>query len=181
MPLETFSALELSGPRVMPQASWFVAYVWSNQEKEAERHLRMRDIETFLPLYAVKRKWKNRVTAKLELPLFPGYIFVKIARTRCVKVLEVPQVHSIVGNGREAIELPAAEVEALRAGLQEGKVDPHPYLREGVRARIRSGSLAGMEGVIVRVNDQLRVVLSVEAIARSFAVNVSAEELEFCR
>jgi transcription antitermination factor NusG len=155
-------------------------YVWSNQEKTAELHLRLRGIETFLPLQTVLRRWKNRVTAKVETPLFPGYVFVKIWRTQCVRVLEVPAVHSIVGSRREAFALPQAEIEALRLGLQERRADPHPYLKVGDVARIRSGALAGMKGVVVRVNNQLRVVLSIDAISKSIAVHVTADELDLC-
>ena len=163
-----------------PSRNWFAVYVWSNQEKTIDRHLRMRGIESFLPVQTVLRRWKNRVTAKVEMPLFAGYVFVKIARTQFSSVLEVSQVHSIVGNGREALALPEAEIEALRLGLQERRADPHPYLKVGDMARIRSGALTGMKGVVVRVNNQLRVVLSIDAIARSIAVHVTADELELC-
>jgi len=161
------------------QRIWIAAYVWSNQEKSIERQLRMRDIEVFLPVHTVTKRWKNRTTAKVELPLFPGYVFVKIPRNETVRVLEVSLVHSIVGNARGALELPHEEIEALRTGLQQRMVEPHPYLKIGNTARIRSGALAGMKGVVVRVNDQLRVVLSVDAISRSIAVHVTAEDLEF--
>lgn len=159
---------------------WFAAYVWSNQEKSIERHLRMRGIETFMPVHTVRKRWKNRVTANVDLPLFPGYVFVKIARSQCARVLEVPLVHSIVGNGREALALPEAEIEQLRTGLVERQAIPHPYLRVGDRARIRCGALAGMKGVVVRVNNEYRMVLSVDAIAKSVSVNVNADELEPC-
>jgi transcription antitermination factor NusG len=165
---------------IAPTRYWFAVYVWSNQEKTIDRHLRMKGIETFLPLQTVLRRWKNRVTAKVEIPLFTGYVFVKIARTQCAGVLEVSRVHSIVGNGRESLALPESEIEALRLGLQERQADPHPYLKVGVMARICSGPLTGMKGVVVRVNNQLRVVLSVDAIARSIAVHVTADELELC-
>lgn len=157
---------------------WFAVYVWSNQEKVVERHLHMRDIETFLPLQTVYRQWKNRVTAKIEIPLFTGYVFVKMSRRQCAKVLEVPAVHSIVGNGRESLALPKDEIEALRTGLKDREAEPHPFIKVGELARIRSGPMAGLKGVVIRVNSQLRVVLSVDAIARSIAVHVSAEELD---
>ena len=164
----------------VPSRNWFAVYVWSNQEKAIDRHLQMRGIETFLPLQITQKRWKNRVTARVEKPLFTGYVFVKIARTQCARVLEVPLVHSIVGNGRQALALPEADIDALRSGLQERQADPHPYLKAGDRARICSGALAGLEGVVVRINNQLRVVLSIDAIARSIAVHVTADELELC-
>jgi transcription antitermination factor NusG len=163
-----------------PVRNWFALHTSSNHEKKVQQHLRMREIESFLPLYTVSRRWKNRVTAKVDLPLFAGYVFVRIARTECSRVLAVPLVHSLVGNGREAIALPDAEIEALRTGLQGRQADPYPYLKVGDLARIRSGALAGMQGVVVRKDGQFRVVLSIELIKRSIAVHVAAEELDLC-
>lgn len=161
-----------------PLRHWFALYTAPNHEKKVEEHLRMKGIEAFLPLYAVTRRWRNRTTVKVELPLFDNYVFARIARTEKVRVLEVPMVYSIVSNRREALPVPDAEIEALRSGLHLRQVTPHPYLKVGARARIRSGPLAGMEGVVLRQDGGLRIVLNVEAIMRSIAVHVNADELE---
>jgi len=163
------------------QRDWFAVYTASNHEKKVQQHLQMSDIETFLPLYTVTRKWKNRTTVKLELPLFNGYVFVRIARAESARVLAVPSVRFIVGDGRRAVALPEEEIETLRTGLRLRQVDPHPYAKVGARVRIRSGPLAGLEGIVVRKDDQLRVVLSLDLIKRSIAVHVSADELEPCK
>jgi transcription antitermination factor NusG len=160
------------------QSNWFAVYTTSNHEKKVQQHLQMRDIETFLPLYSVTRRWKNRTTVKLDLPLFTGYVFVRIARTESALVLAVPNVLSIVGDGHRPLPLPDSEIETLRSGLHLRRVDPHPYTKVGARVRIRSGPFAGLEGVIVRKDDQLRVVLSLDLINKSIAVHVNADELE---
>jgi len=161
--------------------NWFAVYTASNHEKRVGQHLQMRDIETFLPLYTVTRKWRNRTTVKLELPLFSGYVFVRIARTESARVLAVPNVRFIVGDGRRALPLPDREIETLQSGLRLRRVDPYPYAKVGARVRIRSGPLAGLEGIVVRKDDQLRVVLSLDLIRKSIAVHVSADELEPCK
>jgi len=160
--------------------NWYALYTASNQEKRVEQHLRMKGVEVFLPLYTVTRRWKNRMTMKIDLPLFSGYVFVRIALAERVRVLEAPAVVSIVGNGREPLPLPNSEIDALRTGLRMRQVDPYPYLKVGNRARIRSGALAGLQGVVVRKDDRLQVVVSIDAIMQSFAVRVHAAELEPC-
>lgn len=157
---------------------WFALYTAPNHEKSVHQQLRMKDIEAFLPLYTVSKRWKNRTTARVQLPLFPSYVFAKIARAEAIRVLEIPAVHCIVGNGREALALPDAEIETLRSGLHLRKVDPYPYLKTGVRASIRSGPLAGLEGCVVRKDARFRVVLSIDLIMKSIAVQVDANELE---
>jgi transcription antitermination factor NusG len=160
--------------------SWFAVHTASNHEKRVAQHLRLRDIETFLPLYGVTKRWKNRTTVKIETPLFSGYVFTRIAPSERVRVLEVPMVCSIVGNKREPISLPDAEIERLRAGLQGRQAHPFPYVKVGNRVRIRSGPLTGLEGIVVRTYGGLSVVLSVDLIQKSIAVHVEAGELESC-
>lgn len=116
--------------------SWFAVYTATNHEKRVAQHLQVKEIETFLPLYSVTKRWKNRTTAKVELPLFAGYIFVRIAPTERIRVLEVPMVYSIVGNRREPSPLPQAQIEGLRAALRGGQVHPFPYVK--VRTTIPS-------------------------------------------
>ncbi|HEY0797170.1 MAG TPA: transcription termination/antitermination NusG family protein [Acidisarcina sp.] len=150
----------------------------SNNEKKVEHHLQLRDIETFLPIYTATRRWNNRTTAKVVLPLFAGYVFARVARTELGRALEVPMVYSVVGNGRRATPLPDQEIETLRLGLREREANPHPYVKVGSRVRIRTGVLAGLAGVVVRTDGHLRVVLNLELIMKSIAVHVEADELE---
>jgi transcription antitermination factor NusG len=140
--------------------------------------LAQRQIETFLPLYRTTRQWKKSRPVILELPLFPTYVFVRIAREARGAVLGVPGALSIVGSGREPWPLPDLEIEALRSGLLERKIEPHPYLNVGERVRIKAGVMAGIEGVLVRKKNDFRVVLSLDAIMRSVAVEVDADDIE---
>lgn len=172
---------EIPVPPVMKaELNWFAVYTTSNHEKKVDQHLRMREIESFLPLYKVIRRWKNRTTVTLDLPLFAGYVFVRIARTERARVLAVPNVNFIVGNGSKALSIPDEYIDTLRSGLRQRQVDPYPYVKVGAKVRIRSGPFAGLQGIIVRKDDQLRVVLSLDLIEKSFAVHVSADELEAC-
>ncbi len=131
-----------------------------------------------MPHYRLVRRWKNRCTKNLDIPLFPGYLFVRIASVERIRVLEVPTVVSIVGSGREPMALPDFEIESLRAGLHLRHAEPHPHLQIGQRARIRGGALAGMEGVVIRKNNSLRVVVTLDLIMQSVSVEGDGNELE---
>jgi transcription antitermination factor NusG len=159
-------------------SQWFAAYTTPRHEKHVADMLAERNIETFLPLYRTVRQWKKSSPVALELPLFPCYLFVRIHRTSRGTVLGLPGVVSIVGSSREPWPLPQLEIEALRLGAQAGKVEPHPYLRVGDRVRIKAGSMAGIEGVLVRRKNEIRFVLTLEAIMRSVSVEVDADDLE---
>ncbi len=157
---------------------WFAAYTTPRHEKHVAEILAEREIETFLPLYRTVRQWKKSCPTLLELPLFPCYLFVRVRRSARGAVLSTPGVISIVGSPKEPWPLPHFEIEALRFGAQMGRIEPHPYLKVGERVRIVTGSMAGVEGVLVRKKNEFRFILTLDAIMRSVAVEVDADDLE---
>jgi transcription antitermination factor NusG len=169
-----------SGALAAPEAParWYAAYTSSHHERRVVSHFTERGIESFLPLYTCVRRWKNRCRVSLELPLFPNYVFVRMAARERVRVLEVPGVFSLVGFGKILAPLPDFEIEALRAGLGQRKIEPHPYLVIGERVRIKTGAMMGLEGVLVRKKNNFRVVLALDAIMKCVAVEVDAGDLE---
>jgi len=166
-------------PGAGPQANWFAVYTTSRHEKRVADHFSHREIEHFLPLYRVERKWKDGSRVTLDLPLFPGYIFVHIPSCERVRVLSVPGALAVVGGtGGEPAPLPDAAIEALRRGVERREAEPHPLLTVGQRARIRSGAFAGMAGIVVKKKNSLRVILTLEQIMQSIAVEAAEEDLE---
>ncbi len=168
--------LDLANPAQSQQ--WFAAYTTPRHEKAVVRQLNVRGVESFLPLYRSVRRWKNGCQVAVEQPLFPGYVFVRVERRHSVKVLQVPGVVSIVGSGREPSPLPHQEIESLRAALPQRCYEPHPYLAVGDKVRITEGPLAGMAGVLVRKKKALRVVLTLDLILQSVAVEIGMDEIE---
>ena len=165
-----------AGAEMSPR--WFAVYTTPRHEKQVSESLTQRRIETFLPLYRTARHWQKSRPVVLELPLFPTYVFVRITRQARGAVLSMPGVLSIVGSPREPWPLPDFEIEALRSGLLERKIEPHPYLTVGERVRIKGGVMTGVEGVLVRKKNNFRVVLSLDNIMQSVAVEVDADDIE---
>lgn len=156
---------------------WFAVYVMPRHEKRIAEHLRIREIDHFLPLYQARRKWKDGSKVTLQLPLFPGYIFVRSERLLRKRTLDVPGVFSIVGK-RDGASISDAYMHSLRDGLIQGKITPHPYLVAGTRVRIKSGIMSGMEGILVRMKGGCRIVVTLELVMKSIAVEVDALDLE---
>src|SRR5712692_10855821 len=167
---------------VMPaehvEPRWYAVYTSANHEKRVAVQLVQRSVEHFLPLYSSVRRWKDR-RVKLDLPLFPGYVFVRLALVERLRVLQIPRVVRLVGFSGMPAALPDEQVEILRAGLAERlHAEPHPFLTVGRRMRIVRGPLAGLEGVLLRKKGNFRFVLSVELIQRSLSVDVDASEVQ---
>lgn len=158
-------------------ARWYVAHLLSNREKRAAEELRLRSVEHFLPLYSSVRQWKDR-RVTLELPLFPGYLFVRIRLSERMTVLGVPSVARLVGFAGLPVALPDAEIDALREKLAGGvRAAPCAYLAVGRRVRVTRGPLQGLEGFLVERRQKSRIVISMDAIRRSISVDVEASEV----
>ncbi len=163
------------GSDVLP---WYVAYARPRHEKHIARQLAERGVGSFVPLYSSVRRWKDR-RKRLELPLFPGYVFVQIALRRQLDLLRLPGVVDLVRFQGLPVPVLSAEIESLRQGLRGASfIHPHPYLQAGRRVRIRRGALDGVEGIFVRRRGQTRVVLSVSLIQRSVAIEIEEADVE---
>ena len=161
-----------------PEGNWYALYTYPRHEKHVAKQIEQRRISCFLPLYRSVRRWKDR-RKELELALFPGYVFVRIALQDKLQVLEVPgAVRLVTFNGYPA-PLPEQEIECLRNRQSScGTIEPHPYLCVGRRVRVRSGPLQGLEGIIRRSKDKCRVVFSLDLIMRSVAVEIDEADVE---
>jgi transcription antitermination factor NusG len=151
----------------------------ARHEKRIATHCSERLIESFLPLYRVRRRWKNRCTATVELPLFPNYFFIRIDPQERIQVLKLPGVLSIVSSGRHPIPIPDQYIASLRGGLLTHRIEPHPNVEFGDRVCITAGPFAGMEGIVDRQKNELRVVLKLEMIGRSVVVEVGSGEISY--
>ena len=169
----------LSSSRVSAEDStshWYAAYTQSRHEKVVEKHLRMREVETYLPLHREIRRWNGR-RAEIDIPLFTSYVFVRLRLSERLKALEHPSVISFVSFGGCLATVPDSDIEVLRNTLAQRKVEPYPYLTAGKRVRIACGPLAGLEGTILRKKGSLRMIVSVDFLQRSIAVDLEPADL----
>ena len=156
---------------------WFVLFVRSNQEKTTSQRLSDRQVEHFLPCYQSVRQWKDRKVT-LEMPLFPGYVFVCLPFVDRAKVLTVPNVVSLVGSKNSPSVVSQEEINWIKSGLQHGKATPHAYLAAGERIKVIGGPLRGMQGILLRRQNGTRVVVCLDSISRSFVVEVELDSIE---
>jgi len=157
---------------------WYVAQTCARHEKCVAEQLAGRKIEKFLPIYETVNRWKDR-RVRLQLPIFAGYIFVRLPLRERLRVLELPSVVKLLAFGGLPVALPDEEMEAMRNGLtSQLRAEPHPYLTAGRRVRMRSGPLAGLTGILLRKKGCFRFVLSVELIRRSVIVDADVADIE---
>ena len=159
-------------------SDWWALYTRHQHEKTVTEMLSAKGFEVFLPLYGSIRRWKDR-SKKITLPLFPCYVFVRGGLDRRLQVVTTPGIHTILFHGERVAMIPGAEIEAIRKAVEGPfRVEPHPFLKCGERVRVTRGSLLGVEGVLVRKKNLYRLVISVDMMAQSAAVEIDASDVE---
>jgi transcription antitermination factor NusG len=157
---------------------WFAVHTWSKHEKSVFEQLRQKNVETFLPLYHLSKRWRNGQQSG-PVPLFPGYLFVRIDVQDRLPVLQTSGVARFVGFGQTPAAVPDNEIAQLEVAVANKlNISPHPFLAVGDRVAIKRGPRAGLTGILTREKQGLRVVLSVGLISRSISVELSTADVE---
>ena len=159
-------------------SAWYAVYTRHQHEKTVARSLESRGHQVFLPLYGSMHRWQDRIK-QLWLPLFPCYVFVRGGLDRRVQILSTPGACMIVGWGGRPAAIPQAEITAVRQVVESSlRAEPHPLLKCGDRVRVKFGALQGVEGFLVRKKNVFRLVISVEMLGGSAAVEVDGCNVE---
>ena len=155
--------------------AWFAIRTKSNKEKLVATSLSNKEFEVYCPVYRVSRCWSDR-KVETELPLFRGYLFCRLNVLKRMPILTTPGVAGIVGFANEPVPIPEDEIETVRAVLRSGlPTEPCPFLREGQPVRIRSGSLEGQEGILLKKKNKWRLIVSITMLQRSVSVEIDRE------
>jgi transcription antitermination factor NusG len=159
-------------------SDWWALYTRHQHEKTVATMLSAKGFEVFLPLYESTRRWKDR-SKMITLPLFPCYVFLRGGLNRRLQVVTTPGVHMVLLCGERVAVIPEAEIQAIRRAVEGPfRVEPHPFLKCGERVRVTRGSLEGVEGILVRKKNLYRLVLSVDMMAQSVAMEIDATDVE---
>jgi transcription antitermination factor NusG len=154
---------------------WFAVRVKSRSERSVAAIAQYNGIQQFLPLYRSRRRWSDRMKS-LDLPLFPGYVLCRIDPACRLQLLTIPGVQHIVGAGKTPLPVNDAEITALQVAARSGlPAEPWPFLKVGQRVLLEDGPLAGVEGLLLELRKNYRLLLSVSLLNRSVAVEIDRD------
>jgi transcription antitermination factor NusG len=158
--------------------NWYALFTRHQHEKSVAIALSYKKYEVFLPLYRSVRQWQDRAK-QLWFPLFPCYVFIREGMDRQLQILTTPGIIHIVGWGGRPAIVPQAQLDAVRRITESClAVETHPYLQSGDRVRVKTGPLVGVEGILVRKKGVARLVVSMEVLGRSAAVEIDDLNVE---
>jgi transcription antitermination factor NusG len=162
--------LQSAGP-----ARWFALTVRHQHERQTSVALGWKGLETLVPCYSVRRRWSDRIQ-EVETALFAGYVFCRFEPRDKLRVLNTPGVVRIVGFGGAPAPVDDWEMAALRSAMESSlPLWPWPHLQAGDRVRVERGPLRGVEGTLLRPPEGLRLVIGVELLRRSIAVELEPD------
>lgn len=161
----------------MHESPWQVLQVTANHEKKVARHLTVRSLEHYLPLYTERSRWSDRLVT-LERPLFAGYVFVRFTPQTRLSLISAPGVIRLLGDSTGAT-VSSEEIDRIRQGLASGcLMRPHVDLPVGTPVRVRRGVFEGAEGVVSEIRQRCKVVLTLSAVNQSFSLEVDRDDIE---
>jgi transcription antitermination factor NusG len=156
----------------MADELWYALKVRPRCERLASTNLSAKGYELLLPFYKRKSRWSDRIKT-VEAPLFPGYIFCQFDVTKRLPILQTPGVLSVVGIGKLPEPIDGAEIDAVRKVMSSGiAYEPHSYLKIGDVVQVEHGALAGLIGIITQLKNEFRLIISVNLLMRSVAVEI---------
>jgi len=159
----------------LSEQKWYALTVPYQHERQTEKALQSKGLETLMPVYRSRRQWSDRVK-DVEMPLFAGYVLCHFDLMNRIHVMDTPGVARIVGFGGAPAALEDSEIAVIqRMLLSKLPLAPWPYLKAGDRVRVEHGPMRGQEGTLVRTKDSVHLVINIDVLQRSIAVQVDRE------
>jgi len=169
----------MTTPTVLSR-EWYVLHTRSRFENVVHEHLVKKSLDAFLPRITVRSRRKDR-KAMIQVPLFPGYIFVRtdLDPREHLDIVKTVGAVRLIGAHAKPIPVPAETIDSLKIMVAaELPLSTGARLRTGDRVMVANGPFAGVVGTFVRYRGQGRVLVQIEALGQYAAVDVAEEDVE---
>ena len=164
-------------------AEWYAVYTYPNVEKKVHETITEMGVETYLPLQKTVKQWSDR-QKKVEVPLFPNYVFVKTTPQKRFDLFHIKGLVRFVAFEGKPVSIPEQEIDTIKRVLgKEGVSLNHAPVagNQGEYVKIMQGQFAGTEGVIVReASGKNRLIVQIRALKQTLSIDIPAEHLTAC-
>lgn len=157
---------------------WLVLRTRSHQENTVELGLRQKRINAYLPKRTVPRRRSNGPKTLVEMPLFPGYIFVQPREDQFENMRYIRGSCGLIFAGAKPAAMPEKDLEAVRILVGSGsQLAVDPRLIPGQRVEVVSGPFMGIQGELIRIKNEDRLVINAPLLSSSVSVEVDADKV----
>jgi transcription antitermination factor NusG len=156
---------------------WFALQVRARWESSTAVLLSGKGYKTLLPTFKTKKRWSGKLR-EVNAPLFPGYVFCQFDGQKRLPILVTPGVIAVVGRGRIPVPVEDPEMTVIQRVVSLGlRAEPWPFLEVGQRVRIDDEALRGLEGILINIKGNRRIVVSVSLLRRSVALEIDRSKV----
>ena len=158
---------------------WYAVYVRSRQEKKIHKIFLNNGIKSSLPLMKTTRQWSDR-KKKVEIPLFRGYIFVRINIGKDkLNIIKTNGVVKFIGIRSKPSKIPDEEMHWVHMMVEQSPdVQSEKEIPVGQKVRVTAGPFKGIEGVVMRSGNRSRLVVHIESIMYAVSVEINPNYLD---
>jgi len=159
--------------------NWHAVYIKSRAEKKAEAELQFKEIECFLPLQRKLRQWSDR-KKWVEMPLIPGYLFVRTNNKDHITVLQSNYILSYVRFEGKAAIIPENQIEYLKLMLKQDNTEieiTQENFEPGQLIEVIAGPLIGLQGKLIRTNGKDKLAIELIQLGYSALIEISARDV----
>jgi transcription antitermination factor NusG len=163
-------------PENISRPLWFAVGVKPRHEKAVGDRMSAHGLESFVPVFRERRVWSDRMKL-VDMPLFAGYAFCRFQYADRLTVRNIQGVTAILGGGRIFSPIDDDQIAALKTLSNSGAARPCAYLLPGQTVQVERGPFAGIRGLVLRSKGVTSLVVSLEILQRSVAVEVDADSV----
>jgi transcription antitermination factor NusG len=158
------------------ELKWYVVYTRPNSERKVASSITEMGIESYLPMHKVVRQWSDR-KKKMEVPLFTGYVFVKVDDVRRVVLFSIQELVKFVSIDKKPVVVRETEILTIKNVLNRdfGDISIEEYFQEGMKVKITQGQFAGLEGEVITKCNKSRLVIKVDGLRKAFSFEISTK------
>ncbi len=157
---------------------WLVLRTRSHQENTVEQCLRQKRINAYLPKHAVPRRRVSGPRTFVAAPLFPGYIFVQPREDQFENMRYIRGSCGLIFAGDKPAAMPEKDLDAVRVLVDSGtQLAVNPRLMPGQRVEVVAGPFMGIQGELIRIKNEDRLVINAALLSSSVSVEVDADKV----
>ena len=151
---------------------WIAVYTKSRHEKVVIQELENKNIEAYCPIFKERRQWSDR-KRWVDFPLFRSYVFAKIELKNSIYILQTMGVHHIIKFQGNISIIPDEIIQNIKSMIDGGfTIEQVEYFVKGDEVIVVDGPLKGMDGIVVNIKNENKLVLKVAAIQQAIAVQI---------
>jgi transcriptional antiterminator RfaH len=159
-----------------PNLNWYVLYTYPQYEKKVHKSLLRRNFNSFLPVQTVVKQWSDR-KKKVEVPLFPNYVFVQTETNQRFKILDFHGVSRFIMFNGKPVTIDDGEIQTIKKMMNTTDPSKEENLTPGDKVILQGGVFDGLEGIIYRKNGKTRFCVKISAINQLISIDISATNL----